>query len=53
MADHKKVEVDEVQLADANNLWDNFARLSKYSTYAVAIVLVLLALYFVDFTATR
>jgi len=53
MADHKKVEVDQQQLAEANSLWDNFARLSKYSTYGVAIVLILLALYFVDFTATH
>lgn len=53
MADHKKIDVDQEQLADAHSLWDNFARLSKYSVYAIAVVLILMALYFVDFTATR
>lgn len=53
MADHKKIDVDEEQLAHANSLWDNFARLSKYSIYGISLLLILLALSFVDFTSIR
>lgn len=53
MAERKNREIDEQQLIEALNLWNSFAKLSKYATYGTAMVLILLALYFIDFTAAR
>lgn len=50
MADHQAVEVTKEQIESAQTMWDNFVVGSKYTIYATIIVLVGLALAFVEFS---
>lgn len=51
MAQQEAVKVTKKQVEDAQQKWDNFVVGSKYTIYATALLLILLALGFVDFTA--
>lgn len=43
MATNKKVSVDNKDIENAQSTWDSFVKLTKYSTYFVVIVLLLMA----------
>lgn len=51
MAEQKAVKVTKKQVEDAQSMWNNFVLGSKISIYATAIILILLAIGFVDFTS--
>jgi hypothetical protein len=48
MADHKPVETCPKAEAHAHEIWSSFTRLSLYAIYAAVIVLVTLAVMFVQ-----
>ncbi len=47
MGNHQTVEPDPQELERANNMWESFTKVGKYSIYATVIVLVLMALAFI------
>ena len=51
MAQQEAVKVTKKQVDDAQQKWDNFVVAGKYAICATTIVLILLAVGFVDFTA--
>jgi hypothetical protein len=48
MADHKPVEPDPRQIAEAQKLWYDFGVATKYSIIGVVVVLLILAAAFTD-----
>lgn len=48
MADHKPVSVDKEQVERAEDMWDRFTVLMKYSVVSVCGVLALMGLAFID-----
>lgn len=50
MADHQKPQIDPSDLENANAMWQSFVNYGKYGIYATALLLLALALAFVDFT---
>jgi hypothetical protein len=53
MANTEAVKVTKKQVDDAQNMWHNFVVGSKYSILATILILVLLAIGFVDFGAVN
>ncbi len=53
MAQQEAVKVTKKQIEDAENMWNNFVIGGKYAIYATVIILVLLAIGFVDFSAVN
>lgn len=53
MAQQEAVKVTKKQVDDANSMWHNFVIGGKISIGVTIIILVLLALGFVDFTAVN
>lgn len=51
MADHNHTEADPKQVENAQEMWHKFTAAGKYSIYATAILLILLAIGFVDFSS--
>jgi len=49
MAAQKEVKVTKKQLEDSTKMWHNFAVASKYSIYAIVVILIGLALAYVKF----
>ncbi|MGH1379079.1 MAG: aa3-type cytochrome c oxidase subunit IV [Alphaproteobacteria bacterium] len=49
MASNKAVKVDPKDLRNAEKMWHNFTVLGKYSILGTCLLLVLLALAFVQF----
>lgn len=49
MTHHTPPDLDPKQIEEAKTLWRNFTIGGKYSIYATAIILILLALGFVKF----
>lgn len=47
---HQAVEADPKALAEARAMWSAFTKGGKYASIATAVILVLLALAFVDFS---
>ena len=48
MAKHKPAPVSPKAIKQAEDLWGNFTKLSTYGVVATIIILVLLALFFVQ-----
>lgn len=53
MAQQEAVKVTKKQIDDAQKMWDNFVVCGKYTILATILILVLLALGFVDFGAVN
>ncbi|MGH1456637.1 MAG: hypothetical protein ACRBDI_07640 [Alphaproteobacteria bacterium] len=53
MAQQEAVKVTKKQIDDAEKMWQNFVTGGKYSIYATVIILVLLAVGFVDFSSVN
>ncbi len=49
MAEQQNVKVSPKELKNAQQMWQNFVVGSKYSIYATVIILILLAVTFVQF----
>lgn len=47
---HEAVEIDQKELENAQNMWDVFATVSKWSCVAIAGLLVVLGLSLIDWT---
>ena len=50
MGEHVKVEINKEQLESAEAMWVNFMKVGKYAVIVTVVVLVGLALAFVDFS---
>jgi hypothetical protein len=50
MADHHKPHTNPEDLKNATAMWETFVNYGKYGVYATILLLVALALAFVDFT---
>lgn len=49
MASQKPVKIDAKSLENAENTWQSFMAISKYSTYGVCLLLFILWLWLVGF----
>lgn len=50
MGTHKPVDPDPKQIKDAQNLWDGFTKMAKYSTIFTIVILGLLAITLVSWS---
>ncbi len=53
MANKETVTVTKKQIEESEKMWHNFVIGGKYAIYATAVILILLAVGFVDFTAVN
>lgn len=48
MAEQKPFPPNNTQIQNAESLWENFTRISKWTVIATCVILVILALAFID-----